>query len=269
MSTQTATPAAFMPPVAVSTEQIAVIETKRSGLLTRALTLVVCSVETKRLAWDLLNGIADLKKSIVEDFKESKSAAAKAHKALCAQEAAHLEKLIEPDAIVRQKLSAYEEECLRLKAEADRIAREAAEAERKRLQAIADREAAEATERARIEAEETRLREAIAAEEAGLPEVAAAILEAPAPELAVFVAPAVEVAPMVLPNLIPRVEGQGSMVTVWEYEVITSSLIPEEYKIVNEKAIGKVVSALKGATNIPGIRVYSRLAPRTSGRRLQ
>jgi hypothetical protein len=270
MSTQLATPAAaFMPPVEVFTELIATIETKRSGLLTRAMNLVINSIETKQIAWDLINGIAELKKSIVEDFKESKSAAAKAHKAICAQESAHLEKLIEPDAIVREKLGAYEAEQRVLQAEAARIARENAEAEQRRLQAIADQQAAELQAQAQRDADEVRLNEAIAAEAAGLDDVAAAILEAPAPAVPVFVAPVVSISPRVVPNMATvKVEGQGSMVETWEFEIVNAAAIPEEYKTINEKAIGKVVTALKGNANIPGVRTFSRWVPRASSRRV-
>lgn len=267
MSTQLVPPPSTIPPV-VTDEQIELIERKRSGLLTRAMELVIDCPAAKQIAWDIINGIADLKKAIVEDFKESKSAAAKAHKAICAQENAHLEELVQPDKIVREKLSVYEAECRRIQAEAEAAARKAAEEEQKRLQAIADEQARLAQEQARKDAEEKQIADALAAEAAGKPEVAAAILEAAPVVVPTFVAPVVSVAPVVVPAMSQvKVEGQGSMVEKWFFEITDASIIPDEYKVINENAIGKVVDALKGATKIPGVKPYSKWVPRTSGRR--
>lgn len=42
----------------------------------------------------------------------------------------------------------------------------------------------------------------------------------------------------------------------WQFEVTDPSLIPREFLMVDEKKIGQVVKAMKGDTNIPGIRVW-------------
>lgn len=42
----------------------------------------------------------------------------------------------------------------------------------------------------------------------------------------------------------------------WKYEITDASLIPREYLVVDDKKIGGVVRAMKGDTDIPGIRVY-------------
>ena len=54
----------------------------------------------------------------------------------------------------------------------------------------------------------------------------------------------------------PKVEGISTR-KVWKFEVLDKTQLPAEYLIANEKAIGGVVRALKGDTNIPGVRVYS------------
>lgn len=258
-----------VPFIRVTEEQNEVITTKRNGLLERAVALVINSSEMKQIGWDLINGIAELRKDIAGDFADSKGKAYEAWKAICAQEKGHLDKLVEPDQIVRQKLSAYETECRRIQEEIDRQAREAARKQQEEAQRQAEENARVAREQARKEAEEKRLEEALAAEAAGKPEVAQAILDAP-----VTVVPVPPVIVPMIPVVVPqtsginaKVEGQGSMIETWCYEVTDEKAIPREYLLVNESAISKVVKALKGATSIPGIRPYSRLEPRTSGRK--
>ncbi len=232
--------------------QIEKIESKRNGLLDRAKELVIKDAETKQIAWDLLNGIAELRKDITADFADSKKKAYDAWKAICGQENKHLQNLDEPDKLIRGKLSAYETECKRIQEQLDRQQREAAR---------------KAQEQAQKAAEEKQIQEAIAAEQAGKPEVAQAILATP-----VIVAPVAPVVVPTVPVVVPhavsaKVEGQGSMIENWYFEITDHNAIPREYLIVNESAIGKVVRALKGATNIPGIRAYSILEPRTSSRK--
>lgn len=45
--------------------------------------------------------------------------------------------------------------------------------------------------------------------------------------------------------------------TNWKFEITDASLVPREYLIVDEKAVGAMVRARKGDTKIPGVRVYS------------
>lgn len=54
----------------------------------------------------------------------------------------------------------------------------------------------------------------------------------------------------------PKVSGV-SMRTAWLFEVTDPAAVPREYLMVDEVKVRKVVGALQGATNIPGIRVYS------------
>ncbi len=68
--------------------------------------------------------------------------------------------------------------------------------------------------------------------------------------------------PIITAN-IPKAEGLSSAV-LWRFEITDVALIPRQYVIPDERAIGGVVRALKGATNIPGIRVYSEESFRSS-----
>lgn len=266
MSTQSVELNRILP---VTEEQIRTIETGRSRLLERAHSLIISDPATEAIGWALINGIADLEKAIVEDFSVSKKAAHGAWKAICAQEAGHLEKLEEPDRIVRGKLAAWDGEKKRIQAEADRKAREEAEAERRRLQAIADEEARIENEQRRKDAEEKRIQEAIEAERAGKADVAAAILEKPV-EVVPIVAPAVIVQPSVVPSMsAQKVEGAGAMVDDWDFRIINREAIPDEYKLVDEKSIRAIVKRLKKVAErtIPGIEVFNNPKPRASGRR--
>lgn len=54
----------------------------------------------------------------------------------------------------------------------------------------------------------------------------------------------------------PKVEGISTR-TVWRFEVTHPNMVPDKYLLIDEKKIGGVVRALKGDTDIPGVRVYS------------
>jgi hypothetical protein len=54
----------------------------------------------------------------------------------------------------------------------------------------------------------------------------------------------------------PKVSGVNFRET-WKFEVENEELVPREYLSVDEKKIRAVVNALKGGTQIPGVRVYS------------
>lgn len=55
-------------------------------------------------------------------------------------------------------------------------------------------------------------------------------------------------------------------VTRWVFQVTDPSLVPREYLMVNEAKIRKVVNALKGDTNIPGVSVCSEKSIVARGR---
>jgi len=67
------------------------------------------------------------------------------------------------------------------------------------------------------------------------------------------------VAPVVTPIIMPQIQKQKGESTRknWKFEIIDEKQIPREYLLVDETKIRKVVQALKGDTNIPGVRVYS------------
>jgi len=242
--------------VPVTEEREREIEARHNRLLVEAQHLVVDSLDGEKHAWEIVNGIGALKKAIEADFRPSKMGAHGAWKAVCAQEAGHLDRLNEPDKIVRGKLSAWETDKRRIQAEIERKAHEEAEK-------VAAELRRQAQEKAQNEAEERRLAEALAAEAAGDKAKAAELLETP-----IEAAPVDEPSVPFIPVLsAPKVDGAGTMVEVWKFEIADAQAIPREYLTVNESAIGKVVQALKGQANIPGVRVYSMFEPRRTGGR--
>lgn len=113
--------------------------------------------------------------------------------------------------------------------------------ENRRLQAEADKAAREAEERARaalVVKAETAIAE-------GKPELAVAYVEK---------AEAVVVAPV---NVAVERRASGiSIPKIWKYRIVDPKLIPDEFWILDEAKIGKVVKAMKATTNIPGIEAF-------------
>ena len=169
--------------------------------------------------------------------------------------------------LVSRAMGAYDEEQRRLREEAERQAAEAARKERERQEA----EAAKIAEAARLkrEKEEAKAREL---EAAGRAEKAEALRQkaeaAEAQKLAEAeaqrqAAAAIPAAPVVhIPQ--PKAEGVSSR-QIWKYEIVDKDLLPREYTLPDDKAIGGVVRALKDKTNIPGVRVYSENTYATRG----
>lgn len=60
----------------------------------------------------------------------------------------------------------------------------------------------------------------------------------------------------VLARETPKVTGVSTR-EAWKYEVTNAALVPRDYTKLDEQKIAGVVRAMKGDTNIPGIRVYS------------
>jgi hypothetical protein len=124
---------------------------------------------------------------------------------------------------IKAAMIRYSDEQDRIRQDQQRIANERAETERKRLQEIADRAAAKGQD--------------------GKAEVFAERAQA-------VVAPiAQQAAPKVAGISIPK---------VWTFEITDEDLIPREYLDVSEVRIRKVVTALKGDTKIPGVRVFEQ-----------
>lgn len=75
---------------------------------------------------------------------------------------------------------------------------------------------------------------------------------------------AVELEQRAVAVVAPVIQRQAPKVTgvvpkkAWKFEVVDPAKVPREYLSVDETKIGQVVRALKGDTQIPGVRVWSK-----------
>lgn len=166
---------------------------------------------------------------------------------------------IADEIVIKNAMIRYSDEQDRIRQEEQRKANERAEAERRRLQAIADA----AAQKARLEAEEKRRQaeqEATAgraAEAARLRAQAESVEAAAAAKVEKFEDRAAQVVAPVATQAAPKVSGV-SIATVWDFEITDDKQVPREYCDVNETRIRKVVQAMQGNTNIPGVRVFQK-----------
>ena len=152
------------------------------------------------------------------------AAAHRAHKEAVAKKKSYYDPVEAATRKVKGIMSAWESEQERER-----------QAEARRLEAIE-----------RANAEERQLAEALHAEAMGEEAQADAIMEEP-----------VVVAPVILPKATPKIDGGPVYREVWKFRIVDAAIIPREYLIPDEKAIGQVVRGLKGQTAIPGIEAYA------------
>lgn len=168
------------------------------------------------------------------------------------------DKLARAEAGIKRAMVTYQDEQERIRREEQRKLEEAARRERERLEAQAREAERKAQEKAA--AERRAAEEAAAAgraEEAAKLAARAAATEAKAAEKveAIETRAAAVVAPIIQREP-PKVAGVATR-EVWKFAIENPALVPREYCVVDEAKIRKVVGALKGDTNIPGVRVYS------------
>ena len=263
------------------------IEKLSTDLATRTTGLAVIDQASANVATELMLAGKSIVKKIKEKFAPLKDKARASWQGLVDWEKAELGKVEPFIDVLNGKLSNWraeeerkrreveaaarrvEEERQRLVEEALRRAKaaeERAERERQRLEQENERLIHEATKKANDEAalkhideERERLRlqaeknRKIAEEETTL-----AIDEAAKAEAAMAPAPIVPEA--------PKTAGLA-MRDNWCFEVVDPAAVPREYLIINEVAIGKIVRALRGKIEIPGVRVFNRPIMASVGRR--
>lgn len=116
-----------------------------------------------------------------------------------------------------------------------------AEQERKRQEEVRRLEAEQ-----RKREDERKLAEAIAAEQAGDRANADAIMEEE-----------ITLPPVHVQKEVPKVEGVVFR-EIWQFEIVDYYAVPREYMMPDEVKIGQVVRAMKGLTNIPGVRAFPK-----------
>lgn len=221
-------------------QEIAVQEIRREtmSITERVHAMVITNDQDYAWAGVFFKRIKSARKAVEETFRPVIDSAHKAHRAAIDALKKHDDPLAAAQKIADRKISDYD---LKKKQEARRI-----EAER---MAEARRKAEAEAEARRREEEDRRLAQAAELQANGDAEAAEVLLDAPVQ---------VEVAPVVIEPVqaAPKIEGMHFR-TNWKFRVTNPAMVPEEYKVIDEKKIGAVVRALKDACRIPGVEVYS------------
>lgn len=218
------------------------VASEATALATQAARLEIASSQQATAASQILTEIVSRRRRVEDWFKPLVDAAHKAHKALTEKRGAILARFSEPENILKRKLADFRAIEERQRRDAERAAAEAA----------------------RAEAERQQLARAEAAMDSGDLERCERILESPAPPVLV---PAVEApAPTKLDGV--------SFTEVWYAEVtdlaqlvraVADGTAPITAVMADTKVLGQLARALKGALNLPGVRVWSEKSVRARG----
>jgi hypothetical protein len=205
----------------VATNEIQRIEQQASEVLDQSMLLRIFDADSFSRATHFLKDLKAVQVEISEAFDPVIQAQHQAHKKSLEAKRRYSQPLLKAEGIVKEKIKDYHLEQERIRQEEeDRLNREAKNAEEDRLLQLAEQ-----------------------AERAGDSIEAEAILKTPV------------IAPVI--SLSSQTKGQGvSYREVWKFRIINADLIPNAFKVVDERKIGGVVRALKDKTNIPGIEVY-------------
>jgi len=205
-------------------DAVEVVKAEAMTLPERAASIgVIKSHDQYAQAGSLLLAIKTMRKRVADAFGPIVKAAHEAHKVAKG-------KMTEAEA----PLDVAESTVKRLMVDYDR--------EQERLRQEAQREAEAAARKAE---EDRMLAEAEALAKGGEGEAADAVLESP------VVAP-----PVIVAKATPAVAGI-SYREQWTYQVVDLAAVPREYMMLDDKKVGSVVRAMKGMTNIPGIKAIS------------
>ena len=196
---------------------------ERDTLLARVQGLAIRNQEGYTEAAGWLKSIKGFLKSIEDARTRITKPINDSLREVNAQAKAAAEPFLDSEARIKRAMLAWSDEQDRLQREAQRRQNEAAEKERLRLQEIAARAAAKGQVGKAEQFEER-----------------AQAVTAP-----------------VVQTQAPKVAGV-SIPKVWTFEITDEDLIPREYLSVDESRIRRVVTALKGDTQIPGVRVFEQ-----------
>jgi len=157
-----------------------------------------------------------------------------------------------------RRIAEEQEKARRASEEKARKEREAEEAEmRRKAEAEEKKRRAEAEAAAKKAAAEGAKKKELEALRRQAEEEAASRKAAAEAEIAAMKAAPVEVAPTPPPREVAAAEGMTAR-TDWNFEIVDASKLPREYTMPDEVRIRKVVKALKGDANIPGVRVFAQ-----------
>ena len=191
--------------------------------------------------------ILDLRTLVGALLDEPIAQAHKLHKSLCTRRNVLDAPLADAQSKVARGIGNYE---ARKRAEID-AKRAAEEAERRRLADEAEAALRKAIEDAKRD-EDARLETAAALEAAGLKQEADAVLATPA----IITVVAVPVPVVVDRTPAYKPPAASTIRTNWKFRIVNAALIPRDFLIPDESAIGAYVRSRKDDTAIPGIEVY-------------
>ena len=229
------------------------------SIVDQAKLVKVTDSETYTAAGFIWKSLKDMMKEVDEAWDKNIKLWHEGHKNALADKARYYQPLDTASRMIKSLMSDYD-------AEQERIR----QAEQRRLEEIARKEEEERrrVELERLEAErkaeeERILQAAQAAELAGETDKAGELLEsavnfgeAVKQEAAAIQAEPVYVPPVVIPKSVPKMQGGPVYRTIWKFRIKDVSLIPRQYMIPDEKAIGGVVRSTQGKITIPGIEAY-------------
>jgi hypothetical protein len=204
---------------------------KALSLIDQAGMVKIADSKSYEVAGFLWKTIGEVMKEVKETFDPIVDAAFKAHKKACEQRSKYFDPLAKAQKSVKGLMSEWD-----WKQEAIRLA------EQKRLEEIA-----------RKEEEERRIEEAILAEEEA--KANGATPQEAAQEADAIINEPVYVPPVVLPKETPKVSGL-SFRTIWKFRIKDVNVIPRQYMVPDEKAIGAVVRSSQGRIRIAGVEPY-------------
>lgn len=198
-------------------------ELKKDISQLETMAIQVSSQNERNELVSLVKSAKSTKAKIVEFFKESKEAAHKAWKAIIANEKRFTDRLDEFEGRAKKEIIRF-----------DRIEEEKAEKERARLQALEDEKFRKEQERLLKKAENIKS-----------PERKEALLE----EASTISAPVVQV------ETTEKVKGESKQV-IWKGRVVDLSKVPDQFKMIDQKAVDGYARATKGQIPVSGLEFY-------------
>jgi hypothetical protein len=221
--------------------------------------LVVIDAESFGRAGEMLRTVKAYLRRVAEVFDPIVETAYRAHRTAVEQRKGVEQYALTAERVLKDRMATYEQAEARKRREAE----EAARREQERLEAEERARVAAEQRRLEEEAEEQRLAEALAAEQAGDTARAQALIEAPVdvPTVTprpVFVAPPPAPAPAVA-GVSFRDQWSAEVVSLIDLvRAVAAGRAPITYVKADEVALNQMARALKGAMNVPGVRVTSR-----------
>jgi len=209
----------------LSVEKVQEIKNEVGLIVSKANALTITTPELYIVATDMAKTITERKKFVINEFKEPKDLAKKAHLAIVAMEAKCLEPLNEARYILDRKRIAYDEQQELIRRAKQREAEEEARKQQAKLEAQAEKKA--------IKAEKNGDKATAEALRQDVPQVPIPVVE----------------------KETPIIKGTSKR-RMWKARIVDETKIPRKYLIPNMVAINGIAKAEKDKASIPGVEFY-------------